>query len=116
VIKETPTPNACSAADETRDEQIIRSYLPAWRRNIQGERAKIIAENVPEGAKNTEANLGEPEVQIIFVIPCKSAVVMASYAWRISYSVGAAAIAKTKTVSKKRTIACGKVFGMWVCR
>jgi hypothetical protein len=123
VIKETttptptptPTPKACSDADEGRDEQIIRSYLPTWRRNIQGERAKIIAENVPEGARSTEAILREIELQVTFLIPCKSAAITAGYEWQVSYSL-IGAPPKTKIVSRKRTIACGKVFGMWVCR
>jgi hypothetical protein len=117
VIKETPTPTPkmCSDADERREEQIIRSYLPAWRQNIQGERAKVVAENVPDGARNAEAILGGIELQVTFVIPCKSAAITARYGWQVSFSLNGAP-PKTKTVSRKRTIGCGKAFGIWVCR
>jgi hypothetical protein len=110
-----PTPQACSDADERREEQSIRSSFPGLRRNIQGERAKIIAENVPDGARNTEAILGEIEFQILFVIPCKSAAITARYIWQVSYSLDGMP-SRTKTVSRKRTSGCGRVFGMWVCR
>ena len=116
VVKETPalTPKVCSEADEKRDDQIIRGFAATWRGKIQGERAKIIAENVPDGAKNTEAVLGEIESQVTFLLPCKSAVVTARYSWQVSYSLNGAQ--KAKTVQRKATMGCAKVFGMWVCR
>ena len=109
-----PAPE-CSAADESREEQTIRRFTPEWRRNIQGERAKIIAENVPDGAAHTEAVLGEIEFQVTFLIPCKSAAITARYAWQVSYSLNGAQ-SKPKIVSRRRNIGCAKVFGMWVCR
>jgi hypothetical protein len=121
IIKKTPTPTrtenpqVCSNADERREEQTIRSYFPAWRRNVEGERTRVIAENVPDGAKETKAMLGEIEFQVGFVTPCKSAAVTARYAWQVSYSLNGTP-SKTKTVSRRRTIGCGKIFGMWVCR
>jgi carboxypeptidase family protein len=108
----------CSAVDKDREEQIIRNQFPTWRRNIQSEREKIIAENVPAGAIEQEAVLGEIEFQVTVLIPCKSAAVAARYVWQVSYSVsdsGYRAVRQTRTVPRRRTIGCGKVLGMWVC-
>jgi len=100
------------------EEQTIRNYLPAWRRNIQGERSTIIAENVPADAVAKEAVLGEIEFQVTFVIPCKSAAITARYAWQVSYtlSLNTFAARTKKTVPRRKTMGCGKILGMWVCR
>src|SRR5205807_331462 len=95
-----PAPE-CSEANKDREGQTIRSYFPSWRRNIEGERTRIIAENVPDGAKETGAILGEIEFQVVFVTPCKSAAITARYAWQVSYSLNGTP-SKTKTVSRKR--------------
>jgi hypothetical protein len=92
----------------------VRSFEASWRRGIEGERAKILAQNVPDGAQNAEARLGQIEFQYAFPKRCKAAVVTASYAWQINYST-AVAPSKTSTVARRRTFGCGKVFGMWVC-
>jgi hypothetical protein len=92
----------------------VRSFEVGWRREIEGERAKILAQNVPDGSENAEARLGQIEFQYAFPKPCKAAVVTASYSWQISYS-NAIAPRKTRTVAGRRTIGCGKVLGMWIC-
>jgi hypothetical protein len=113
----TPTPIAqCSASDQRNEEENIRRFFPGWRRKIMGERAMVIAENVPGGAQNPEANLlGEIELNIMFVIPCNMANVTARSTWQVSYSVNATP-SRPKTVARKKTIRCAKAFGMWVCR
>lgn len=106
----------CSEADQNHEDQIIRANL---RRHIQGEREKIINENVPDRAVEKEAVLAEIEFQVTFLIPCKSAAITARYEWQVSYSVydpGHGASRQTRTVPRRRTIGCANVFGMWVCR
>jgi hypothetical protein len=87
-----------------------------WRRQILGERTRIITDNVPDGAKNSEAGLrGEIELSLTFEIPCKLAITTARYEWQVSYSLNGLP-PKLKTVPRRRTIRCGKAFGIWVCR
>jgi hypothetical protein len=106
----------CSDSEASRDEQSIRNYFPAVRRSILGERPKIISENAPVDAKNTEANLnGEIELTLSFRIPCQLAEINARYEWRVSYSMNGTP-SKPKTVPRKKTFRCGKLFGTWVCR
>jgi hypothetical protein len=119
-IPPTPSPTAtpkpeCSDADQDRAAQQVKSFEASWRREIEGERAKILAQNAPVGAQNAEARLGQIEFQYAFPKRCKAAVVTAVYVWQISYS-DAVAPSKSKSVSRRRTIGCGKVLGMWVCR
>lgn len=111
----------CSVAEQTHDDQIIRGNL---RRNIQGEREKIIKENVPDRAVEKEAVLGEIEFQVTFLIPCNSAAITARYEWKVSYYpslhgdnvFGVQGKKETKPVSRRRTFGCGRAFGIWVCR
>jgi len=104
----------CSAEDERRDEKSIRSYSSRWQNSIKSQREKIIAANVPEGAGGKESSLGNIELQISFLTPCSTAVVTASYAWKLSYSLSPNT-RTIKTISMKMTIPCRKVFGKWVC-
>jgi hypothetical protein len=118
-IPPTPSPTAtpkpeCSDADQDRAEQKVKSFESGWRREIESERAKILAQNVPDGVENSEARLGQIEFQYAFPKRCKAAVVTASYAWQINYSIPGTP-SKSKTVARRRTIGCGKVLGMWVC-
>lgn len=105
----------CSAADERRDEQAIRNYSSAWKKTIKGQREKIIAQYLPAGAREKDASLGNLELEINFVAPCSTAVVTASYAWKLSYSPSPDTRA-SKNVSVRMTIPCRKVFGKWVCQ
>ena len=109
----TPKPD-CSDADQERAEQKVRSLEGSWRREIEGEQAKVIAQNAPVGVQSAEARLGQIEFQYAFPKRCKAAVVTASYTWQINYSIPGAPN-KSKTVPRRRTFGCGKVLGMWVC-
>jgi hypothetical protein len=118
----TPTPPTkpeCTDAEQNAVVQTIRSFEPRWRREIEGERSRIIAQNAPEAAPGhppgAEATLSQIEFQYAFPQRCKSAVVTASYVWRINY-FSAAAPAKSKNVARRRIIGCRKFFGAWVCR
>jgi hypothetical protein len=113
----TPTPKQeCSEADQFNTLQTLRNFEPRWRSQIQGERAKIIAESVPNNFEYAEAQavLGEIEFQYSFPKPCKAAVVTARYTWQVSYLVPGVP-RKSKSVPRQRTISCGKLFGMWGC-
>jgi len=114
VIFGIPTPPACSAADEKRNEQAIRNYSSAWKKTIEGEREKIIKQHATEGVGKIDSSLGEIELQINFITPCATAVVTANYAWKLSYSLSPDT-RRTKTVSMRRTIPCRKVLGKWFC-
>jgi hypothetical protein len=111
----TPTPKQeCSEADSISALNTLRSFAPRWQRQIQGERAKIIAENVPNNIENAEASVGEIEFQYSFPKPCKAALVRATYVWQVHYS-SPITPGKTKSVSRQRLIGCGKFLGAWVC-
>jgi hypothetical protein len=83
---------------------------------IEGEKTRIIAENVPDATAEKEASLGEIEFRLAFVKPCKAAVVAARYAWQVSYLPIGDNRRVTKPVPKQRTFTCGKFLGAWVCR
>jgi hypothetical protein len=108
-----PPPNPCSEADQNRALNTLRSFEPRWRQQIEGERARIIKENVPGDiqAAHAEASLGEIDFQYAFPKPCKAAVVTARYVWQIVSPLASG----RKSVSRQRIIGCGKFLGGWVC-
>ena len=121
----SPSPNAspkltCTDEDQDRSLNSIRSFEPGLRRRIEGERAKIIAANVPDASQEKAAELGRIEFQYSFLEPCRAAEVKATYEWVVSYSpVGIPAGSPhriNKTVPRQRRFACGKFLGAWVCR
>jgi hypothetical protein len=117
----TPTPpptekQECSQEDQRRALNTLRNFEPSWRRKIEGERARIIAENVAEGRGHTEATLGKIEFQYSFIEPCRAAVVTARYAWQVYVPGNATSPGKTNNVSKERRFACGMLLGIWGCR
>lgn len=127
LFSPTPTPamtatpiltiktEVCSADDQRREEQIIRGYFPAWRRDIPREKPRIIAGNIPDGAREPEAIIiGEINFNLSFAVPCTVAVITAQYEWRVTYSLNGTP-AKPKIVPRKKTIRCGKLFGIWGC-
>jgi len=116
----TPTPTStpkqeCSDADQISALNTLKSFVPGWRRQIQGEQAKVRAENVPNNIENAEASLGEIEFQYSFTKPCRAAVVTASYAWRVYWPPNPVSPGKSKSVPRKRKIICGKLLGVWGC-
>lgn len=126
-IDETPSPSpspgpspfpspTCTGEDQDRALNAVRSFEPSWRRKIEGERAKIIAANVPDGTVEKQASLGRIEFQYRFLKPCRAADVQATYEWLVSYSPVGSSHRTNKTVPGQRRFACGKFLGAWVCR
>jgi hypothetical protein len=112
----TPTPTPKHECSETDQIKTLRSFEPSWRRQIQGEQTKIMAENVPKNIEKAEASLGHIEFQYSFPQPCKAAVVMATYEWRISWPANPVSPGKSKSVRKEKSFFCGKLLGFWGCR
>src|ERR1044071_4934256 len=113
----TPTPEKlpeCTDADKSRiGRDIIGRFSASWRRRIEGERQKIIAENVPEDfRKTTEASLGEFEYDSMF--SCTAGVVVIRYVWQVRTSVNG--VPKDVRVTKKKRITCVGIGGTWLCR
>ena len=111
----SPSPKPeCSDDDKNRErESIIQRYGETWRRNIEGERSKIIARNGPDGTQNTEASLGGIEYTSTFLKACKVGIFTARYAWQVTtYDPEGK---KVVTVRKEKTFTCGKIGGAWIC-
>lgn len=113
----SPTPPplpACSEADRSLElKTIINRYGDKWRRSIEGERRKIIEENVPDGADRAEASLGPLEYESAFIKGCAAVLVTARYAWQVSSSSNLTA--KGVSVPKKKRFTCVKTLGIWLC-
>lgn len=108
-------PNPCSEADQNSALNKLRSLEPNWRRQIQGEEARVIRENRPKDIEYfAEASLGEIDFRYAFPKPCKAAIVTARYTWQILYSSHIAP-SETRRVPRQRIIGCGKFLGAWVC-
>jgi Carboxypeptidase regulatory-like domain len=109
-----PPPQECSDDDKNNEGKTIRDRLSAgWRKKIEDERARIIAENVRPGMEG-EPGLSPIEYQSAFPRGCKMAVVTLTYAWL--FKTGSpVAPAKTVRVQKQKTFACYKAFGLWRC-
>ena len=118
-IEPTPIPSpvasVCTDADKTRErEAIVRSFGETWRRSIEGERQRIISENAPARAANTEATLGALEYNVAFFNFCRAVTVTARYAWQLRSNVNGTI--KVSSVAKERRFACMKIGGAWLCR
>jgi outer membrane biosynthesis protein TonB len=115
-----PAPK-CTDADKSRErEAIIRRFGDRWRRNIEGERNKVIARNAPSGAdnaltgvNNAEASLGPIEYQITFPDACMPGFVRARYVWQIRTNVNGTI--KVATVAQEKRYTCAKIGGVWFC-
>lgn len=113
----SPSPKlTCTQEDQGRDLNTIRSFEPGLRRRIEGERAKIIAANVPDATVEPDARLERIEFQYSFLQPCRAADVLATYEWLVSYAPIGVARRVNKTVPRQRRFVCGKFLGAWVCR
>jgi hypothetical protein len=117
----SPTPFITSALPSCSDEDkgqereaIIRSFRDTWRRNIEGDRQRIIAENAPERSQGTEATLGALEYTSSFFKACSAGVVTVSYVWRVRTSVNGTI--KVLSIPKEKKFACMKIGGTWLCR
>ena len=112
-VTQTTTPTECS---ETEKEHIgaslIATFGDRWRRNIERERSRIIAETVNVDVKNAVANLGPIEFQPT-VTKCSAALVTARYAWQVKADLPQGL--KVVTVRRESRFVCTKVFGAWLC-
>jgi predicted nucleic acid-binding Zn ribbon protein len=110
----TPTPT-CAEADKRRErEAIVKSFGEIWRRRIEGERQRVIAENSPTGSQGVEATLSPLEYASSFFEGCRAASVTVRYSWHLSTSYNGTA--RVVTVPKERKFACTKTGGAWQCR
>ncbi|MBD0369807.1 MAG: hypothetical protein ICV60_03065 [Pyrinomonadaceae bacterium] len=115
TVTQRPAETTCSDADRARErETIISSYGGRWRRNIEGERQKIIAENAPDGAANAEAVLGEIEYATTFIMSCRSAAVILRYVWQVRTNFNGKIT--SRPIAKSKRVVCTKVAGVWLCR
>lgn len=103
--------------DQSREWQLIlNQYGGSWRKSIEGEREKIIAENVPRNTKY-EITLGQITPRWSFR-NCNVAIVVLKYAWLIEIeSRGPASTGerRRKTIPRERTYVCQKAGGHWIC-
>lgn len=114
----------CSVADESLErETILNTYKGKWRRNIEGERRKILAENRPSsvanpkglvGFANAEATLGEIKYEIRFPKVCRASVT-ARYVWQVKTQGTLIAQGTVKAVPKEKRFACAKTGATWIC-
>jgi hypothetical protein len=108
-------PTVCSDADKSREREIIiKRFGDRWRRNIEGERSKVIATNAPAGIDNAEASLGTIEYQITFLEACLPGFVKARYVWQIRTNINGTI--RMATVAKEKRFTCMKLGGVWFCR
>lgn len=111
TVSLTPAPPACTEADKGRErESILKRFSDSWRRKIEAERQRIIAENASARVENAEASLGAIEYQVTFLKGCMAGSVTARYVWKI--------ISPTKavTVPKEKRFSCVKIGDAWMCR
>jgi hypothetical protein len=111
----TPSPRPeCSDADKSRErETIIKRFGDRWRRNIEGSRRKIIAENAPADVDNAEATLGTFEYTSKFFKACTAGSVTVRYVWQVRTNFNGTI--KVAHVAKEKRFACLKVGGEWLC-
>jgi cytoskeletal protein RodZ len=108
--KRDPPPE-CINADKSREGRtIIDTFGDGWRKKIEGERTKIIAD-----IKGAEATLGPLEYQASVFQGCTEALITVTYVWSIKTN-NPAVPAKVVAVPKKKQFVCLKVFGRWGCR
>jgi hypothetical protein len=98
----TPTPTAeRSDADKSRERAtIINRFGDIWRRNIEGDRRKIIVENARVGVENLEAGLGAIEYNSTFFKRCTAGLFTVRYMWQVRTNVNATI--KVVSVAKEK--------------
>jgi hypothetical protein len=112
--KELPTPTfECSDAEKRHiGSDLIAKFAAQWRRSIERDRSRIIAETVGVDVRNAEATLGPIEFRPTLA-KCSAAVITARYAWTVRADLHEGV--KAVTVPKVKRFACGKVLGVWLC-
>jgi hypothetical protein len=114
----------CSVADESLErETILNTFRSKWRRNIEGDKRKILAENRPNsvanangliGVANVEAILGEIKYEIRFPKVCRASVT-ARYVWQVKTQGTFVAQGTVKAIPKEKRFACAKTGATWLC-
>lgn len=129
ILSATPTPTplvdstpsepaqtaTCTEAYKRLEmEAIVKSFGAAWRRSIEGERERVIAETTQGVRQGVEASLGALEYTSSFFKECKASVVTVRYAWQLRINVNGTV--RVVSVPKERRFACMKIGGAWLCR
>ena len=117
----TPTPK-CSVADKSSEEKaILKKYSAAWKRNIEGEKPKVIAKNMPAGVANSNAFLGFPQPEAPLEIKYESrfpkactASVTAKYMWQVRKNINGTIT--VVPVPRVQRFVCVKTGETWRCR
>ncbi len=120
----TPTPSPppkCTAADKSRERKaIIDKYGAEWQRKIEADRQKVIAENVPRGAKNAVAAPSQLKYETTFTENCAAVSVTARYEWLITARVDGTPtsppVSYEKRLDGRSKFRCVKSGGAWLCR
>jgi hypothetical protein len=107
--KPAPVPE-CSEDDRSHaKETILNRYRDTWRRRIEGERNKIVAQ-FSDGQVHAAAELGPVEYDSTILNQCTVASVRARYVWRV-YSPTKG---MTPVPGEKR-FTCVRIIGGWFC-
>ena len=109
-----PPREECSDFDKERIvANLIASFAPQWRRNIeQEEHSRVIAMAFGREVQTAVATLG-PFGFRSAVPTCSTAIITARYVWQVKADLPQGV--KAVTVQKVKRFVCGKVFGAWVC-
>lgn len=113
-----PRPAVCTGADQQRESQlVVATYGGAWRRKIEGERARIVGEYAAAGQRNVEAALGEVQLSGGVLPGCAGGVFTARYVWQVrAGGDGPAVPPRVFNVPRTRRFTCFKLGGAWLCR
>jgi hypothetical protein len=111
-----PPPSEECSDDDKRlaGKSILDTFSAGWRKKIEQERAKIIADNAKNGVQG-EASLTQIDYQSVFPKGCKLAVVTLTYTWLIKTNASAVALPRTTSVPKRKVFPCSKFLGLWAC-
>jgi hypothetical protein len=108
ISTESPTPKPkteCSEEDRNHERTaILNQYANIWGQAIKRERDKVITTK----PQQIEASLRPLEYSFVFR-KCNVAVVSVQYTWDLHSPA-------IPNVRGKKTFACGKALGTWICR
>jgi hypothetical protein len=123
TIFSTPVkPPECSAADKSQEKRVIvNKFDGEWRRNIEGDRHKISAENLPAvvtnaigqvGIAKPEVILGAIEYESVFPQMCMASIT-ARYVWQVR--INRNGVIKVLNITGQKKFACVKAGETWRC-
>jgi hypothetical protein len=114
MVASTPALPACSDADKSRERAaIIKEFSDTWRRDIEGDRPEVIAENLPAFAENGEAGLSPLGFESTFTDLCTTASLTVSYRWEVTFNLNGTTT--VVPISKQKKFTCAKAEGAWRC-